>query len=103
MLYVLHRSPAHGALGASKGATAMRRFIIKTKSLGATNTLGTRIRASSPGYKSATVRYDYTRSFKENCRAAADLFLAKNKVSWALDGDPIDDGSACIFWIAVES
>jgi len=81
----------------------MRRFIIKTKYLGATNTLGTRIRASLSGYKSVTVSYDYARSFKENCRAAADLFLAKNKVGWALDGDSIDDGSACIFWIAIES
>ena len=81
----------------------MRRFLIKTKSLGATNTLGTRIRASSPGHKPVTVSYDYAKSFKENCRAAADLFLAKNKVGWTLDGNPIDDGSACIFWVALES
>ena len=103
MPYVSPGSPAHGALGGDKGVKAMRRFLIKTKSLGPTNTLGTRIRASSPGYKPVTASYDYARSFKENCRAVAEAFLLKNSVNWALDGDPIDDGSACIFWIAVES
>jgi hypothetical protein len=82
----------------------MRRFVIKTKYLGASNVYGARIRVSLPGYKPVTTGYDYEKDFKENCRAAARIFLIKNNVNWVLDNDPVDDGmSSHFFWVASET
>jgi len=82
----------------------MRRFIIKTKYLGATNIYGSRIRATLPGYKPVTVGYDHSMDYKDNCRKAAEMFLIRNAVNWTLDNEPIDDGiSTHLFWIALES
>jgi hypothetical protein len=82
----------------------MQCFTIKTKYLGPTNTRGSRIRATSPGYKPVTVGYDHSMDYKDNCRKAAEMFLIRNAVNWTLDNEPIDDGiSTHLFWIALES
>ena len=82
----------------------MRRFLIKTKYLGPTKIYGSRIRATSPGYKPVTVGYDYSKNYEDNCRKAAETFLIRNAVNWTLDNKPIDDYvNTYFFWIAVES
>ena len=79
-------------------------FIIKTKHLNATDIRHSRIRATSPGCKPVTIDYDHSKTHKDNCRKAAEMFLIKNALNWTLDNEPVNDGvSTHLFWFAVGS
>ena len=85
---------------------------IQTKKLAATNTLGTRIKATLLGETSITVSYNYAISEVSNHRAAALALLEKlhsldtqapneqavNRWSWKLATGILADGSYAHVW-----
>jgi hypothetical protein len=85
---------------------------IQTKKLSATNTLGTRIKATLLGERSVTVSYNYAISEVSNHRAAALALLEKlhsldtqapneqavNRWRWKLATGVLADGSYAHVW-----
>lgn len=55
--------------------------IIKTKYLSATNTKGSRIKASANGF-SVTIGYDYALSYEAVHYKAVQALVAKHKLDW---------------------
>lgn len=73
------------------------RQAISTKYLGPTNTLGTRIKASSGSGSSVTVPYDYSLDAFANHQAAAEALCKKLKWTGTLVGGGTADGYCFVF------
>ena len=85
---------------------------IQTKKLAATNTLGTRIKATLLGERSVTVSYNYALGPESNHREAANALLKKlhsldtqapneqavNRWRWKLATGELADGSYAHVW-----